>query len=221
MAGRRLGRDEEGRKPGRREGGGKGRREREGGRKEPRQGAAGTRCTCLQPKRSSSPPPTSPSCGAGRPAHPSPKRSRVARASRILSHVFWASISGGTAERQGPHAGTALVAAWGQVEGDESGRSAPGSRCLGQRARWMMLYFASSWVKTGSRPAPPSRRCLSSLQTPLHWPAATLNCWLPHLVLPQPSSSLYFELLLERCLHITGLSWRKRRGAEKEEGLLC
>lgn len=219
MAGRRLGRDEEGRKPGRREGGGKGRREREGGRKEPRQGAAGTRCTCLQPKRSNSPPLTSPSCGAGRPAHPSPKRSRVARASRILSHVFCASISGGTAERQGPHAGTALAAAWGQVEGDESGRSTPGLRCLGQRARWMMLYFASSWVKARVAPRPPlppvpanptSLACCHSL-----------NCWLPHPVLPQPSSSLYFELLLERCLHITGLSWRKRRGTEKEEGLLC
>lgn len=157
-------------KGGRWEGGGKGRKEkeREGGRKEPRRGAAGTRSTCLQPKRSSSPPPTSPSCRAGLRAHPSPKRSRVARASWRLSHVFWASISGGTAERQGPHAGTALAAAWGQVEEDESGRSAPGLRCLGQGARWKMLYFASSWVKARGA------RCLPFLQTPLHWPAATL-----------------------------------------------
>lgn len=169
MAGRRLGRDEEGREPGRRAGGGKGRKERAGGRKEPRRGAAGTRCTCLQPKRSSSPPPTSPSCGAGRRAHPSPKRSRVARASRILSHVFWASVSGGTAERQGPHAGTALVAAWGQVEGDESGRSAPGSRCLRQGARGMMLYFASSWVK--DRVAPPA---------PARWPVPASRPCRPH-----------------------------------------
>ena len=197
MAGRRLGRDEEGRKPGRREGGGKGRREREGGRKEPRQGAAGTRCTCLQPKRSNSPPLTSPSCGAGRPAHPSPKRSRVARASRILSHVFCASISGGTAERQGPHAGTALAAAWGQVEGDESGG-----------------------VKPRVAPPPPPLPPVPANPTSLAC-CHSLNCWLPHPVLPQPSSSLYFELLLERCLHITGLSWRKRRGTEKEEGLLC
>lgn len=69
---------------------------------------------------------------AWRPPHPSPERSGTARAPRMLSHVFWASISAGTAERQGPHAGTSLDVAWGQVEGDESGRSPPGSRCLGQ-----------------------------------------------------------------------------------------
>lgn len=120
-------------------------------------------------------------CPAGGAGRIPPRRAPARRAPRrcSASHVFWASVSARPAERQGPRAGTASAATWGQVEGEGGRPASCRLPLLRGGGPWEDACFASSGLRAAvpPTPLPPIPAVPTSLAC-----CHLMNCWLtyPH-----------------------------------------